>query len=96
MDWTTGVSRFSLKDLRAYYAEHFGDNFLCEQVNVDENRVTVEEIDVESGDVSGGYLLELDTYFDEAYHCCPEKFYHKVNCLFESSSGTLTGSSGLL
>ena len=23
-------------------------------------------------------------------------FYHKVSCLFESSSGTLTGSSGLL
>ena len=29
-------------------------------------------------------------------HCCPEKFYHKVSCLFESSSETLTGSSGLL
>ena len=30
------------------------------------------------------------------FHCCPEKFYHKVSCLFESSSGAFTGSSGLL
>ena len=22
------------------------------------------------------------------HHCCPEKFYHKVSCLFEPSSGT--------
>ena len=29
-------------------------------------------------------------------HCCPEKYYHKVSCLFESSSGSFTGSSGLL
>ena len=29
-------------------------------------------------------------------HCCPEIFYHKVSCLYESSSGTLTGSSALL
>ena len=29
-------------------------------------------------------------------HCCPEKFYHKVSCLFESFSGAFTGSSGLL
>ena len=33
---------------------------------------------------------------DLPHHCCPEKFYHKVSCLFESSSETLTGSSGLL
>lgn len=29
-------------------------------------------------------------------HCCPEKFYHKVSCLQESFSGTLTDSLGLL
>lgn len=29
-------------------------------------------------------------------HCCPEKFYHKVSCLAEPSSGTSMGASGLL
>ena len=29
-------------------------------------------------------------------HCCPEKFYHKVSCLTEPSSGTSMGTSGLL
>ena len=30
------------------------------------------------------------------HHCCPEKFYHKVSCLTEPSSGTSMGTSGLL
>ena len=39
---------------------------------------------------------QLGNRFYNYLHCCPEKFYHKVSCLFESSSGALTGSSGLL
>ena len=41
----------------------------------------------------GHYKVRLD---DMLIHCCPEKFYHKVSCLFESSSGAFAGSSGLL
>ena len=40
--------------------------------------------------------LRLELKDVDSLHCCPEKFYHKVSCLFESSSETLTGSSGLL
>ena len=29
-----------------------------------------------------------------SYHCCPEKFYHKVSCTTEPVSGTLTGVVG--
>ena len=29
-----------------------------------------------------------------SYHCCPEKFYHKVSCTTEPVSGTLTGTVG--
>lgn len=46
---------------------HLGNYLLCEQVKVDENRVHIAEIDEESEDVSGGYLMELDTYFDEVF-----------------------------
>ena len=31
---------------------------------------------------------------DDGYHCCPEKFYHKVGCSTEPASGTLTGVVG--
>ena len=43
-----------------------------------------------------GFVFQSFNLIDELDHCCPEKFYHKVSCLFESSSGALTGSSGLL
>ena len=61
---------------RNEFAEvYFNDEYLglyqvTEQIKVDENRVDVPELgpsDVADDVVSGGYLLELDTYFDEAY-----------------------------
>lgn len=48
--------------------KHKGCYYLCEQIKVDENRVNVAELT--DSDPSGGYLMELDVYFDEAY-----KFY---------------------
>ena len=63
MDWTP----------RGEYVElvlngvHLGNYYLCEQIKVDENRVNIAEVDAESEDITGGYLLELDTYFDEAF-----------------------------
>lgn len=40
-----------------------------------------------------GWILDA---LNKAYIAVRRNFYHKVSCLFESSSGTLTGSSGLL
>lgn len=48
--------------------QHLGNYYLCEQIKIDENRVNVAEMkssDVEGEAVTGGYLMELDTYFDE-------------------------------
>ena len=45
--------------------KHMGNYLLCEQIKVDENRVNIDELD--EGEVDGGYLLELDAYFDEAF-----------------------------
>ncbi len=47
---------------------HVGNYYLCEQIKVDENRVDInelEETDTEGEAITGGYLMELDTYFDE-------------------------------
>ena len=45
--------------------EHNGNYFLCEQFKVDKNRVNVDEHD--PAVVDGGYLFELDSYYDEAF-----------------------------
>ena len=45
--------------------EHVGNYFLCEQVKIDENRVNIKEMAPDA--VDGGYLMELDDWFDEAY-----------------------------
>ena len=45
--------------------EHKGNYYLCEQVKVDENRVNITELKKTS--VEGGYLMEVDAWFDEAY-----------------------------
>ena len=47
--------------------KHLGNYYLCEQIKVDENRVNVDELDKESdftdsSQVTGGYILEFDTY----------------------------------
>lgn len=50
--------------------KHCGNYYLTEQIKVDENRVNVAELDPDAteGDaITGGYLFELDIYFDEVY-----------------------------
>lgn len=47
---------------------HLGNYYLCEQIKVDKNRVNISELkatDTEEPDITGGHLVELDTYFDE-------------------------------
>ena len=47
---------------------HKGNYYLCEQIKVNKNRVNVVEMDAQETDpakITGGYLLEVDTYFDE-------------------------------
>ena len=60
MDWTPR-GRFVELYLNGI---HQGNYYLCEQIKVDENRVNVDEIDEETpeSDLTGGYLLEFDTY----------------------------------
>ena len=60
LDWTPRGEYVEL----VLNGKHLGNYLLCEQIKVDENRVNIAEIDAESEDVSGGYLMELDTYFD--------------------------------
>lgn len=47
-----------------------GNYYLCEQIKIDPVRVDINELDnadISAPEVTGGYLLELDTYFDEPY-----------------------------
>lgn len=48
--------------------KHLGNYYLCEQIKIDKKRVNVTEMESNEKDpekISGGFLLELDTYFDE-------------------------------
>ena len=47
---------------------YIGNFQICEQVRVDKNRGAIDEMtaaDIQGENLSGGYLLEFDTYYDE-------------------------------
>ena len=44
---------------------HMGNYYLCEQIKVDDDRVSIDELT--NDEVDGGYLLELDSYYDEDF-----------------------------
>lgn len=59
--------------VRGYFVElefngnHVGNYYLCEQIKIDENRVDIIEMESQEKNpelISGGYLVELDTYYD--------------------------------
>jgi hypothetical protein len=48
--------------------KHQGNYYLCEQIKIDKERVAVDKMSAGETDpemITGGYLLELDTYYDE-------------------------------
>lgn len=64
LEWTPSGQFVEL----VFNGVHRGNYFLCEQIKVDKNRVNIAELDPEAmeGDaISGGYIIELDTYYDE-------------------------------
>ena len=47
---------------------HMGNYYLCEQIKINKNRVNIKEMDTMETDpkkITGGFLMELDTYYDE-------------------------------
>lgn len=61
LDWTPSGRHVEL----VLNGKHMGNYYLCEQIKVDENRVNISDPDEPIAD--RGYLMELDTYFDEAF-----------------------------
>lgn len=51
-----------------FNGEHRGNYYICEQIKIAKNRVNVKEIKSKGGvlnDLTGGFLMEIDSYFDE-------------------------------
>ena len=47
---------------------HIGNYYLCEQIKIDKNRLNIAEMkatDIDGDAITGGYLMELDIYYDE-------------------------------
>lgn len=50
--------------------EHKGNYYLCEQIKLNKKRVNVEKMDAQETDpvkITGGFLLEVDSYYDETF-----------------------------
>lgn len=65
-----------------YNGEFVGNYYLCEQIKVDKRRVNIDELgaaDIDEVSVTGGYLLELDEYYDEDYKFMTERLKLPVN-----------------
>lgn len=64
LKWTPSCKPVEL----IFNGEHMGNYFVTEHIRVDENRVNIDEMiagDIELPRLSGGYLLEMDQYYDE-------------------------------
>lgn len=84
---------------RTRYAEvyfngkYLGNYLVVEQIKIDENRLDIDELtdaDNEGDALTGGYLLEMDTYFDEV-----NKFrssYSDMPVNIKSPDGLITGA----
>ena len=49
---------------------HRGNYYLCEQIKIDKNRVSITEMKSKNGVLNsktGGFLMEIDSYWDEAH-----------------------------
>ena len=50
--------------------KHIGNYYLCEHIKVDKKRVNIAELDgdaTEGEGITGGFIMELDVYYDEVY-----------------------------
>jgi hypothetical protein len=75
LEWTPGGQfvELMLNDVS------LGNYYLCEQIKIDENRLNITGMtpsDLSEESITGGYLMEFDSYFDE-----PNKFRSEVRDL---------------
>lgn len=57
--------------------KHLGNYYLCEQIKIDKNRVNIQSMEPMETDpelITGGYLIEIDTYYDEVNKFKSPKF----------------------
>ncbi len=64
-----------------FNGEYRGNYYLCEQIKIDENRVNITPLEDNFNDPSGGYLMEIDSYWDEINKFKSE--YFTLNYMFK-------------
>lgn len=65
-----------------FNGEYRGNYYLCEQIKIDKNRVNITPLDDDGfADLTGGYLMEIDSYWDEVnkFHSA----YFNLNYMFK-------------
>ena len=61
--------------------QHRGNYYLCEQIKIDANRVNITPLEDNFEDLTGGYLMEIDSYWDELNKFKSAKF--NLNYMFK-------------
>lgn len=59
--------------------KHVGNYYLCEHIKVDKNRVNIDELEDDKTD--SGYIMELDSYFDEVNRF--RSYYYNMPYMFK-------------
>lgn len=57
--------------------QHRGNYYLCEQIKIGKNRVNITEMKDDFTDKTGGFLMEIDSYYDELNKFISSKFHLK-------------------
>ena len=71
-----------------------GNYYLCEQIKLSKNRVAIEEMDPMETDpekITGGWLLEVDTYYDEKYKFKYDRLFNIPWMVKEPDEDELSG-----
>jgi hypothetical protein len=72
-----------------FNGEHRGNYYLCEQIKIDQNRVNISKWKPEdTGDVTGGFMMEIDNNYDEPNKFKSSKFNLKY--MFKDPDDNLT------
>ena len=75
-----------------FNGEHRGNYYLCEQIKIDGNRVNIQEWAPEdTGDITGGFMMEIDNNFDEANKFKSSKY--RLKYMFKDPDEDLTDAA---
>lgn len=76
--------------------KHLGNYYLCEQIKIGKDRVNIEKMEpmeTRPEIITGGFLLEVDTYFDEKYQFINQNLFNLPWMVKQPDDDELSGAA---